>query len=133
MMRIPTIVAATAALALAGCAATQSDPVAATGSSSGEGGSCFFLSQVNGFNRGPDLGSGRDSIVVSVGLDEYLFETFGPCPDLDFSETIGFDQNGPGTICRGIDVDLIVPSTIGARRCPVRMIRKLSDSEAEAY
>ena len=145
MMHGPTLALAAAALAagasLAACTANQQasapppgpGPASVAANGDTEGKSCFFLSQVNGFQRGPDLGGGRDSIVVSVGLDRYLFETFGPCPDLDFSETIGFDQNGPGTICRGLDVDLIVPSTIGPHRCPIRMIRKLGEAEAAQY
>ena len=86
---------------------------------------CFFLSQVSGFNH-----AGRDQIYVHTGpRDVYLFRTLGPCPDLDFGESVGFDQAGGGTICNGIDVDLIVPSTIGPRRCPVAMIRKLAPGE----
>ena len=84
---------------------------------------CFFLSQVSGFND-----AGRDTIHVNVGPSRtYEFKTFGACPQLDFSETIAFDQKGPGTICRGMDVDLIVPTSIGPRRCPVSMIRRLPE------
>ena len=42
---------------------------------------------------------------------------------------MGFDQAGGGTICSGLDVDLIVPTPIGPQRCPVRMIRKLAPEE----
>lgn len=86
---------------------------------------CFRLSEVSGFNQ-----AGRDQITVSTGPREtWLFRTLGPCPDLDFGENIGFDQAGGGMICSGIDVDLIVPSSIGPRRCPVAMIRKLAPGE----
>ena len=64
--------------------------------------------------------------------DTYLFQTMGPCPDLDWSEAIGLDPATAGPICTGLDVDLIVPSTIGPRRCPVSMIRKLALGEKEA-
>jgi hypothetical protein len=118
MKLIDTILLASATLALAGCAAPQSEPLA---SASEDGRDCFFLSQVSGFNN-----AGRDRIHVNVGPGRtYEFQTFGSCPQLDFSETIAFDQNGPGTICRGIDVDLIVPTSIGPQRCPVRMISRL--------
>jgi hypothetical protein len=82
---------------------------------------CFFLSQVSGYTY-----AGDNKINVSVGPGRtYEFETLGYCPDLDDAETLAFDPTGPGTICRGIDVDLIVPSTIGPRRCAVSMIRRL--------
>jgi len=86
---------------------------------------CFFRSQINGFNH-----AGKDQIYVHTGPREvYLFQTFPDCHDLDWSENIGIDQVGGGTICSGIDVTLIVPSPIGPRRCEVRMIRKLSEDE----
>ena len=107
----------------AGASPPRNDPHAGHRPPSGK--ECFFLSQVNGFNH-----AGRDQIYVHTGPSEtYLFRTLGPCPDLDFGEAIGFDQAGGGTICNGIDVDLIVPSTIGPRRCPVAMIRKLAPGE----
>lgn len=90
-----------------------------------QGRECFFLSSVSGFSH-----AGRNQIYVHTGpRDTYLFRTLGPCPDLDFGESIGFDQTGGGTICHGIDVDLIVPSQIGPQRCPVDMIRKLAPGE----
>ncbi|GGC31800.1 hypothetical protein GCM10011371_19060 [Novosphingobium marinum] len=113
--------AAVAAMLLGGCAAYENEPEAAY-AASGER-QCFFLSQVNGYNY-----VGNDQVRVSTGPGEdYLFETFGPCPDLAFAESLAFDQNGPGQICNGIDVDLIVPGAIGPQRCAVRMIRKLPD------
>lgn len=110
----------------AGAVAASASPEHDHHASSGESGrKCFFPSQVSGFSS-----AGRDQIYVHTGpRDIYLFRTLGPCPDLDFSERIGFDQRGGGTICRGIDVDLIVPSTIGPRRCSVAMIRKLAPGE----
>lgn len=123
--------ALTMALALGGCTAAEtSGPENAP---SAEARTCFFLSQVNGFNDAPDGEAGRDRIIVSVGAGEkYLFEAFGSCPQLNWSEAIGFDQAGPGQICTGIDVDLIAPTAIGPQRCPVRMIRKLSQSQVDA-
>ena len=86
---------------------------------------CFFLSQVTGYTY-----ADNHKVHVSVGAGRtYEFETLGYCPDLDHAETLAFDPTGPGTICRGIDVDLIVPSTIGPRRCAVSMIRRLPPKE----
>lgn len=90
---------------------------------------CFWLSQVSGFTD-----AGRDRIFVHTGPnDVYLFETFGPCPELNYSEQLAFEQTSPGTICRGLDVNLIVPTGIGPQRCPVRMISKLPEEEARKH
>ena len=106
---------------LGGCAQT-------TETSQAAGSDCFHLSQVSGFNDAPDAARGSDRIYVHAGPgDTYLFETFGSCPDLNWSETIAFDPNGPGRICRGIDVYLLIPTSIGVQRCPVRMITQVPD------
>ncbi len=113
--------AAFGAAALTGCAA--SDTSAPVASALEDGRECFFLSQVSGYTSG-----GRDMINVNVGPGRtYEFKTFGSCPDIDYANAIGFDQKGPGTICRGMDVDLIVPTSIGPQRCPVSMIRRLPE------
>lgn len=132
---LPRIALSAAALCLAGLAAgalaagaspPRDDPPAGHRASPGR--ECFFLSQVDGFNH-----AAKDQIYVHTGPREtWLFRTLGACPDLDFGEAIAFDQVGGGTICSGIDVDLIVPSTIGPRRCPVAMIRKLAPGEKPA-
>jgi len=115
------LLTAVAALALSGCAAPEASPSA--DASLAESRECFFLSQVSGFTS-----AGRDAINVSVGPKRtYEFKTFGSCPDIDYAQAIAFDQNGPGTICRGMDVDLIVPTSIGPQRCPVSMIRRLPE------
>ena len=125
------LTAIVAPLALAGCETAARDAAADTADNQAR--SCFFLSQVNGFNDAPDVNTGSDRIIVNVGVrDKYLFETFGSCPDLNWTQSIGFDQRGPGRICQGLDVDLIVPPSIGPQRCPVRMIRKLSEAELDA-
>ena len=116
-----------AALAIAAsCAAYASAPEAAQAPGSER--QCFFLSQVDGYHH---VKGARDRIRVSTGpRDTYEFEVFGPCPYLDDAEIMGFDQAGGGTICSGLDVDLIVPTPNGLpQRCPVRMIRKLAPDE----
>ncbi len=129
---IARLIAAAATVTLAaGCAQTYDEPQSATAYAEGE--RCFWPSQVTGFRKAPDRDGYSDRILVDVGVnDTYLFETLGSCSDLDYAETIGFDQHGSGTICQGIDVTLVVPSPIGERRCAVRMIRKLSEVEEAA-
>lgn len=107
---------------LAACA-SSGEPRSAAAS---ERRNCFWPSQVSGFTD-----AGDDQVYIHTGPgDVYLFDTFGTCPDLDFTEHLVLDSDTPGMICRGIDVDLIVPTTIGPRRCPVKMIRKLDAAEA---
>jgi len=89
---------------------------------------CFFLSQIDGYTH--VKGSDRLIRVTTGPRDTYEFEVFGPCPYLGDAESMAFDQAGGGTICNGIDVDLIVPTPIGPQRCPVRMIRKLEPHHA---
>lgn len=91
-----------------------------------EGKECFFPRSVTGFRNAPDSPDGDERIFVDAAGDTWLFETVGSCPQLDFATAIAFDQTGVGTICRGIDVDLIVPDrALGPRRCPVSMVRKV--------
>jgi hypothetical protein len=119
-IRFAAPVLATAML-LAGCAASSDGYSEPRLAGTGDREDCFFLSQVNGYTD-----AGRDRINVNVGPGRtYEFKTFGSCPQLDYSSAIGFDKRGPGTICRGMDVDLIVPTSIGPQRCPVSMIRRL--------
>ena len=110
------LLAGICAASLAGCAGEG--PTTA-GAETGK--DCFFPSQVNGFSR-----ADNERVLIHTGVnDRYLFETFGYCPDLDFTEQLALEPVGVGTICRGLDVNLIVPSVTGPRKCPIRMIRKL--------
>jgi hypothetical protein len=121
--------------ALSACASADSAPAQTSASASASAGrTCFFRSQVDGFQHVRNRKRGSDAVIVSVGpRRQYLFETLGPCPDINWSETIGFDQVGPGEICSGLDVDLVVPSPIGPQRCAVKMIRQITPEEAKAY
>ncbi len=124
-----TLSALAVTVLMAGCAQTDADTTTQASAAPPEGKECFWLREVSGFNR-----AGRNQILVHTGPNErFLFETLGHCPNLNFSETLAFDQRGPGQICRGIDVNLVVGGNIGPRRCPVKMIKKLTKEEAKAY
>ena len=126
---MPKAIAAIVAASTLALAACTNAPDKTVTSSSSSGRACFQPAQVSGFNDAP----GDNRIYVHTGPSEtFLFETFGSCPDIDFAQDIGFDFTPTGSICSGLDVTLIVPSTIGPRRCPVRMIRKLSQAELDA-
>lgn len=118
ILRIAAALAATALVAPAAPAKEQP---------AGGARQCFQLAAVSGYSH-----ARNNRLYVHTGPREtYLFQTLGSCPDLDWAENIGLDPATPGPICAGIDVDLIVPSTIGPRRCPVSMIRKLAPGEKE--
>lgn len=123
------------AAALAACTPAEGDPVR-TAAAGPEGRQCFFASQVDGFSEAPDGPEGRDRVHIRTGpRDVYLFETWGPCFELDFAYAIGFDPSFSGSVCTGDRVDLVIPRGVGARdaeRCPVQMIRKLTPAEEEA-
>ena len=121
ILRTAALMAATALIASA-APAKESPPA---GKAPRE---CFQLAAVSGYTH-----ARNNRVYVSVGPSEtYLFQTMGPCPDLDWAENIGLDPATAGPICTGIDIDLIVPSSIGPRRCPVSMIRKLAPGEKPA-
>ncbi|WP_324742241.1 DUF6491 family protein [Tsuneonella sp. CC-YZS046] len=129
-MKLALVVAGCSFALAAGCAPTADEPREA---SIADGRECFWPGDVNGFNTVRDAESGSNRIMVSAGANRrFLFETFGPCPDLNFAENIGFDQHGSGQICRGVDVTLLVPGVTGTQRCPVRMIQRLTEDEAKA-
>lgn len=131
----PALALAATGLALASCAPAQDGaPAAAADGARAEGRSCFSARSVSGFRSAPESASGAEQVYIDVGVrDTYLFETFGGCPELDFSWRIGLEQRIPGQICDGFDADLVIPDpTFGPRRCPVRMVRKLAPGEEGA-
>jgi hypothetical protein len=101
------------------------DPAARPASSR----SCFLASQVNGWSTDRD-----DVVYLEVGVkDIYRAELFSHCPDLDAAVSIGVRTRGGGiSICDGLDVDLVVPSTIGPQTCHLTRLRKLSTEEVTA-
>jgi len=128
MIKQSGLFALAAVVALGGCSGeTGTNGV---NSAQSQRNQCFPISAVTGFRQGPT----PDEIYVDVGpRDVYLFQTFGPCPDLDFSWAIGFATDFGDFVCDALDVDLVLPqATVGPRRCPVRMIRKLTPEEVQA-
>ena len=89
---------------------------------------CFWTHQVNNFAAADDR-----VVNVRVGVkDVYQFEMFGPCPDVDWSDSIALVSRGSSRICTGLDAEIITRSAIGPQRCPVRNIRKLTTAEIAA-
>lgn len=122
-VRVASIVSL--ATLVAACASYDSSPESAQGETAKR--DCFFASQISGYTH-----AGKNKIHVSTGPNRiYEFETLGICPELRDAEVMGFDPVGPGTICSGMDIDLIVPTTIGPRRCAVSMIRRVEPDEGK--
>jgi len=88
---------------------------------------CFNADTVSGFSAYDD-----DRIYVRVSRKKvYELEVMGPCPNVDWTQSIGLDSR-TGFVCTGMDVDLVVPQDGfgGAIRCSVRTVRRLSEEEA---
>lgn len=126
-MLLPLATISTAAL-VAGCAPMAEEPRTYAGVDSSR--QCFFTSTINGYSEAPDGPDGRERLIVSTGPnDDWLFEVWGACNDLDFAEQIAFDTNSRTNICTGNTETLLVPSSIrdGVDRCQVRLLGKVTD------
>ncbi|QFT78799.1 DUF6491 family protein [Erythrobacter sp. THAF29] len=140
---LPSVmVAGAASLALASCMTAQPDPASdaeapqtALAKAEETGRQCFFAEQVNGFRSIEDEKGRRSDthVLIDVGAsDTYEFELLRSCPGLRFARSIALVRQGPGRICDGLDVDLVVQDDISPLRCPVRMVRKLAPGEPYA-
>jgi hypothetical protein len=116
-----------AAGALASCAQTGGEPEPIAGVSTER--QCFFVRQVNGYSEAPDGPNGEERLTVSTGPnDDWLLETFGACPDLDWSYNIAIDNRFAGSnLCTGETTTIIVPRTASGvpDRCMARVLGKL--------
>lgn len=116
-----------ASLALVGCAQTAAEPEPTPVLSSER--QCFFTRQINGYSEAPDGPGGEDRLYVRTGVnDRFLLETFGPCPDLDWSLSIALDTRFSGTnLCSGETVTVLVPQSVGGitDRCTARVLGKV--------
>ena len=89
---------------------------------------CFWSHDVHNFAYGPP-----DKVNLRVGVrDVYELTLFGECDDIDHANFLRFDTHGFSSVCSGLDIDLIVPTTLGPRRCQVRSLRQLTPDEIAA-
>jgi len=93
---------------------------------------CFFAGELSNWTEG---GDGVVNLRVGVN-DVYQLTLLGRCPDLRDAEAIGIETvGGSRHICSGLDVSLIVPSSVTHTvplRCMGASLRKLSPEEARA-
>ncbi len=126
-MILRTTALSCAALVVAACASVEEQPEPIAGLSTDR--QCFFSRQINGFGDAPD-GRRGDRIYISTGVRErFLLETFGSCPELDWSHAIALDPRGPSSLCTGDTATLIVPRGLDRRpdRCTVRVLGRMLD------
>lgn len=89
---------------------------------------CFWSHEVRNFAYSPP-----DKVNIRVGVrDVYELTLFGECSDIDHANFLRFDTHGFSSVCSGLDIDLIVPTTLGPRRCQVRSLRQLTAEEVAA-
>ena len=123
MKTTATLSAALLALACAGSAAAADTPPAKTHNE------CFWTRNADGF-AAPD----EHTLYVRVGVRQvWKFEMFGPCPDIDWNQRLALVSRPAGTICTGMDAEVITHSPgIGRQRCMVRSVKKLTPEEIAA-
>lgn len=132
------VAAASCALALTACTPVEraeADAQDAALANLDTSRACFFTREINGYSNAPDGPHGRDRIYVSTGVrEEWLVETRGACPELDFSMEVGFDTRGRTSMCTGDFETLLVPDRLSGRvdRCPVEVLgRVIQDDESQ--
>jgi hypothetical protein len=88
---------------------------------------CFSNRNVNSFAQ-----QDHRTINIRVGVrDYYRLTTMSDCRDVAFARGIGV-QSHASFICSGLDLTLLIPDSIGSRRCEVRTIHKLTEEEVAA-
>ena len=89
---------------------------------------CFLPSEVNGWRSGGDR-----TVYVGVSVRRvFRMQLMGPCPNIDWSQTIGIEHRGSAQICSGVDATIVAPSRIGPQRCPVTSVQELTPAEVAA-
>lgn len=124
------ITIAVAALACAACTPVEGEPEPIAGLSTER--QCFFTSQINGYGDAP--GGAGERLYVNTGPnDRWLFETFGPCTELDWAFRIALDTGPSSSLCTGDTATLIVPRSLAGRpdRCSVRLLGKMTEAPRE--
>lgn len=132
-MRTSALLKLTAAAAMAvGLAASSAsvaaDPGSGPAGTTGQARTCFWANNVSNYAYVDD-----STINIRVGARKVIqLTTFGRCNDIDWSQRIRLETHGFNSVCNPYDVDLIVPTSTGPIRCPVRGIRELTTEEIAA-
>lgn len=122
---------ATLALAVVACAPVDNpepDQYDATLANLDTSRACFFTREVNGYSNAPESSAGRERIYIDTGVNEqWLLETLGTCPELDFSQQVALDTRSATSVCTGNLENLLVPSVTPGEvdRCAVRVLGRV--------
>lgn len=131
---IPTIIAVTplaVLVAAAACAPIEEpadDAALAAGPVISSERSCFFTRDINGYGEAPAGPRGGERLYVETGVRErHVLETFGPCPELDWSFQIGIDTRLQSSLCTGDIATVVVPRGIDGSpdRCTAKVIGRV--------
>ncbi len=128
-MRTSALLKLTAATAMAvGLAASSASVADDPAGTTGQARTCFWANNVSNYAYVDD-----STINIRVGARKVIqLTTFGRCNDIDWSQRIRLETHGFNSVCSPYDVDLIVPTSTGPIRCPVRGIRELTSEEVAA-
>lgn len=120
-----------AALAVAGCAPVDAGGTMASGTTaSGAPRQCFNAALVSGFRRVDER-----TVDLTVGANRvFRVGLIGTCPEVEDALSLGVrTRGGSSFVCNDLDVDLIVPNSVGGPRlCPATSLRQLTSAEVDA-
>jgi len=116
------------ALAGAGCA-TEADKPSPSPDFSAAARQCFQPSSINSYRT-----IGEEAVVLRVaGGEIWRLDFEGSCPNINFAMgRIGVQQRIGGQICRGYNADVVFDDGGFPRRCSVRSVRRLNQTEIAA-
>lgn len=127
MIKTPLALAAAALLALGATAANSTDKPVQKPSSD----QCFWARNVTSFAAPND-----HTVYVRVGVrDVYQLDLMIPCPDVDWNQRVALlsSHGAGGSICNALDAEIVSHATgLGAQRCPVKTLHKLTPAEVAA-
>ncbi|MDP1631327.1 MAG: DUF6491 family protein [Caulobacter sp.] len=128
-MKTIAIAGLVAGLVLAGCASAVASQNASAAQPRVRA-ACFYANQVSGWRNG----STEDVVYLNVrAKDVYRLDMLGRCDGVDSALAIGVKTATEGSmICDGLDVSLVVRSSLGPSHCPVSKITKLTAEEVSA-
>ena len=124
---------ATAAVGLviltAGCAGTDSDDPNSAQAAERPAPRCFSARNARNF-RVVD----SRTVNLRVGRHVYRLDLFGPCPDINWSASLGLRTTGSSSVCtgRGLGTSIVVRGSTGPQRCAIQQITALTAAEVQA-
>ncbi len=125
-MKTPTLLLASALLLAAAAA-----PLCANAADKPAKDQCFWSRNVTSFAAPDD-----HTVYVKVNMrDVYRLDLMISCPEVDWNQRVGLESThgAGGSICGPLDAQIISRATgIGAQRCPVKAMRKLTPDEIAA-